>query len=281
MPSAAWNDNDVSACRALRALAEQAARAGGAVAQHHFGRDIRVQLKKDRSEVSEADLAAQAAIVTLVRAQRPDDAFITEEVLDVTAYAPPLPPPNNQCVCWVIDPIDGTRNFVRRLPHYSCSVGVMYGGQPIAGAIYDPVRDILYSAAAGDVLHVDGQAIAEPLKRRPAGLNPRLVVGMPSLPVGPPAAMAHRWMDCFVGRNFGSTALHLAMVAAGQLDAMLADNAKLWDIAAGAALLASARARLATPSGDPVFPLDVATYRGTDLPILAATAQAFEQALHA
>jgi len=258
---------------ALRHIAEQAARAGGEVARRAFRTDCGVRLKADRSEVSDADEAAQAAVVSVIRTHRPHDAFIAEETLRLPDGAAVPPPPNADRVCWVIDPIDGTRNFVRGIPLYACCVAAMLDGRPICGAICVPEHERLYSATHPGALLVDGQPqpARGPAAARPAGFNPKPVVAIPSSP-GVVASIAHDWLDRYVCRSLGSTALHLLLVATGELDAALADNPRLWDVAAGWALLYASGGTLTTPDGQPLFPLDVSGYAGQALPCIAASA---------
>ena len=267
--------HDAKAQQALCEIAVEAARAGGAVARRHFGAAPGVRLKADRSEVSDADHQAQATMVDIIRAYRPADAFLTEETLAWPADCPPPPAPANNVVCWVIDPIDGTRNFVRGIPLYACSVAVMFGGVPLAGAIYDPPHDRLYSATQLGGLFVDRQPRRQPAADagRPAGFNPKPVVGLPSSPSDPAAALAHRCLDQFVCRNLGATCLHLALVANGELDAMLADNPRLWDLAAGYVLIKAAGGRMQSPTGADLFPLDVQHYAGEEMPAVAGSAE--------
>lgn len=258
----------------LRHLAEQAARAGGQLARQYFTSDYQVQLKADHSEVSDADHAAQAAVIATIRRARPHDALIAEETLHFPPDVDPPPPPGNDVLCWVIDPIDGTRNFVRRIPCYTCSVAAMFGGYPLVGAIYEPERDRLYSASRAEGLFIDAQhqptRPPAPVDSTRERLQP--VVGLPSNPCGPAAAIAHAWLDRFVCRNFGSTALHLALISGGQLDGMLADNPRLWDLAAGWVLVTSVGGQLVTPETDPVFPVDTGAYAGQKLPTVAGHA---------
>jgi myo-inositol-1(or 4)-monophosphatase len=269
-----FNPESPDALRSLRTLAEDAARAGGKVARRYFGTDLGVRLKSDRSEVSEADEDAQEAVIDCIRARRPHDAFIAEEHLALAAAAAP----SNALICWVIDPIDGTRNYVRRLPIYTCSVAAMYGGVPLVGAVYEPERERLYSASRSSGLFVDGeQRSTREEVPRARGLNPKPVVGLPSSPSGPIASLAHAWLDRFVCRCLGSTALQLALVAAGELDGILVDNARLWDLAAGAVLIGAAGARIAGPGGEPLFPIDVATYTDAEMPCIAGRVAVFDQ----
>ncbi len=269
---------DADLSDALRTLAEQAVRVGGACAREHFGTRLDVQFKADRSEVSNADREAQRRIVELIRTARPDDALITEEELDFAGLTAP-PAPSGDRVCWVIDPIDGTRNYVRRIPVFACSVGVMYAGYPVAGAIGNPMHDLVYSAGQHGGLLINGQpAPARPVVGELLGGTPRApVVGTPSNPRGPSAAIAHRWLDCLVCRNLGSTSLHLALVASGELDGMLTDNARLWDIAAGWILVSASGGRTSAPDGGDLFPLDVATYTNQKIPTLAGGAGIYDQ----
>ncbi|MEW6253665.1 MAG: inositol monophosphatase family protein, partial [Planctomycetota bacterium] len=190
----------VDGARALRELAEEAARIGGALARRYFRTDFAVTLKADRSEVSAADHAAQAAIIAYLRSRRPDDAFVTEETQAHTGSAAP-PPPANDRVCWIIDPIDGTRNFCRGLPFYACSVAAMFQGYPVAGAIFDPLRNLLYSAGgdpAPALLFINGA----PARPRPMaaidGVKLNLVVGIPSQPEPAVAAVVHDWLTRYV-----------------------------------------------------------------------------------
>lgn len=246
---------------ALRALAERAARAGGAVARDMFDTDLQVSLKPDGSEVSDADRAAQDAIINVLRQSRPDDCFIAEEASEQTLRATGGP----DAVYWAIDPIDGTRNYVRGIPYFTCSVGALIGGTPVAGAVFDPLRDCMYAAAVGEGMFVNGR------RRTVRDGDERTLVGaIPSKRHKQVSQLVHTWVDRLVVRNTGSTALHLAMVAAGQLDAALASNAALWDIAAGFALIVAAGGVATLPDGRPIFPVEPSNAATLATDVLAA-----------
>lgn len=253
----------------LRTIAEEAAQVGGRIAREHFGRLSNVRLKADSSEVSEADDAAQEAILEVIHRSRPLDGLIAEEstpTVSAFAEASPATP------CWVIDPIDGTRNFVRHLPDYCVSIGVMLGDAAVVGVIFAPQRDQLYSGALGQPLKVNGAAVDSH-----SAESDKLVAAIPSTASGTVYGLVHDWIDRLVIRNLGSTALHLALVATGQFDAAINSNSKLWDIAAGAALLNSAGATFLTPKGTPRLPVDVSSYQRDDLPNIALTPNAKER----
>jgi myo-inositol-1(or 4)-monophosphatase len=267
----------------LRELAEQAARAGGRVARAAFGGESRVRMKPDRSEVTEADLAAERAAIESLRTARPHDAFLAEE--QTGAAADPSARPAQ--VCWVIDPIDGTRNFVRGIPWLATSVAALCDGWPVAGAIYDPLRDVCYTAhrdggawegtrrleiaSAAPSTALDA-ATGESVRTAPVGRPSKPLIAIPSTRHESARAFVLRALDEFVVRNLGSSSLHLALVAAGRLDAALLAGCKLWDIAAGWLLVTQAGGRMTRPDGGELFPVDLARYAGQDMPCLAAAA---------
>ncbi len=255
----------------LRRVAEAAARAGGAVARRFFRTQYHVRFKDDLSEVSDADEAAQAAVIAAIRAHRPDDAFIAEETLVHPDAGPDLPAPEPDRLCWVIDPIDGTRNFVRGIPWYACSVAVLHRGLPIAAATYAVESNTLYSASQAEGLCTHGQSAPAAARHSPPALDPRPLVALPSTPKALLAELCAACLSRYVCRNFGSTALHLALLASGELDGVVADNPRLWDLAAGWLLVLAAGARMTGPRGEPIFPLETTEYRGDQLPTLAGT----------
>jgi myo-inositol-1(or 4)-monophosphatase len=295
---ATFDPADQDLLRTLRALAEEAAQIGGRLARAAFSGGYTSRCKRDGSIVTTADEASQAAIVSFLRGRRPGDAFITEENAgQVTpgnppgpVSAPPAIAPSNETLCWVVDPIDGTRNFVHGVPLYAVSVAAMFGGFPVVGAIHLPERDELYSAGGTDGLLVNHRPAPMPrpappplARRRPS----KPLVGIPSSFAGGAGEVLQEWMswDVLGGtprvviRNTGSTAMHLAMVAAGQLQAALISDSRLWDIAAGWVLLASVGGVITMLDGRDVFPFDVSRYGGEAIPCLAAATPALLESL--
>lgn len=156
------------------------------------------------------------------------------------------------CPTWVVDPIDGTVNFVYGLPAYVVSVAVQVDGRSIAGAIAHVVDGALYSAALGHGAHVSRDGTTKPLRCSQVEDLSMSLVGTgfgydPQLRKRQAAVLATLLPQVRDIRRLGSAALDLCLVAAGQLDAYFEDNLNVWDWAAGALIAAEAGARLRLP----------------------------------
>src|SRR5215468_652190 len=127
----------------------EAARAGGAVALEHYRRGFSVTLKADRSPVTEADREAERAIGTVLRARFPDHGTLGEELGETG--------PRDRR--FIVDPIDGTRNFVRRIPTWAVLIGLEVEGEVTAGVVYQPATGTLHTAWRGRGARRDGQRI--------------------------------------------------------------------------------------------------------------------------
>ncbi|MFI4993514.1 MAG: inositol monophosphatase family protein [Solirubrobacterales bacterium] len=223
----------MSEAQELLEVAAGAARmAGGLLAERaRHGEEREVSSKSTPTDlVSEADLASQRAIRALLAERRPDDGFVGEE--------------EGRCeegesgLSWVVDPLDGTVNFLFGIPQWSVSVAVRDGEGTVAGAVYDPNRDELFTATRGGSPTLTGPGGV-------TGLRPSEREDLPSAMVatglaydaGVREAQA-KVLARLVGRvrdirRFGSAALDLAWTAAGRYDAYFERSVKQWDIAAG------------------------------------------------
>lgn len=159
-------------------------------------------------------------------------------------------------VTWVVDPIDGTVNFVYGLPAYAVSVAAQVDGQSVAGAIANVVDGAVYSAALGHGAHVRRGGASKALRCSRADTLSMTLVGTgfaydPQHRQRQAAALATLLPQVRDIRRLGSAALDLCLVAAGQLDAYFEDSLNVWDWAAGALIAAEAgaRVRLPAPSG--------------------------------
>jgi myo-inositol-1(or 4)-monophosphatase len=197
-----------------------------------------------RDLLTETDLASQQLITNSLRGRFPDHAFLPEE----TDSSLPTEGP----VTWVIDPIDGTTNYSRQTPIFCVSIAAAVNDQALVGVIYDPMRDELFSAAAGRGCTLNGQPArvsdvsslqhtvvsldwSHSRQRRQGTLD---VLGR----------FAHR---IHTVRAIGSAALALAWLAAGRVDGYLNFNLKPWDVAAGGLMITEAGGRLTDVAGQP------------------------------
>ncbi len=196
--------------------------------------------------VTDADLASQEAIRRTIAARFPDHSFLGEE----QAAEPTLV--GAEQLIWIVDPLDGTTNYVHGYPNYAVSVALARGREVLAGVIFDPVREQCFAAAAGKGASLDGA----PLKTSGVSeLNESLVA------VSLPARVRRDSPDlldfieaaqvCQAVRRSGSAALNLAHVACGTLDAFWATHIHPWDVAAGVLLIREAGGIVTARSGAP------------------------------
>ncbi|MCY4623010.1 MAG: inositol monophosphatase family protein [bacterium] len=214
-------------------VAVAAARAGAGVVRRSFGRDIDPDLKGVVDPVTEVDRAAEAAILEVLGALRPDDEVLGEEGGGQTEAVGRR---------WIVDPLDGTINFLHRHPHVAVSVGLWDGDEPVAGVVIDVMRDEVFSAVRGQGAYLDGRPIRVSSRTR---LQECLVgTGFPyDRHLNGPAYTAaagevmKRVRDI---RRLGSAALDFAWVACGRFDGFWEFGIYPWDVAAGLLLVEEA-----------------------------------------
>ena len=261
------------------ALAVDLARAAGVVALKHYGKVERLTKTHEATTdepVTIADRAAQRAIVSGLREHHPDDGIIGEESdTGESITADNLQPGGRN---WVIDPIDGTNNFIAGLGNWAICIGLLDAGRPVAGVVYDVSRDLLYAGAEGVGATVNDEPIAvsdEPMCDASVFMLTSNLIDK--------TGRAPRWaMRLFDQVNWkvrmlGSAALESATVGAGVASAAVTMNGKLWDAVAPAAFTIAAGGVVTKPNGDDLFPYDVAHYRGAKVPFLTTTPAAQEQ----
>ncbi|HSF84551.1 MAG TPA: inositol monophosphatase family protein [Acidimicrobiia bacterium] len=225
-------------------VATHAARAAGAIVAEGFGRHRTTDFKRRNDPVTDVDRAAEAAITAVLAEHRPDDSVQGEEGTAISGGDR----------TWVIDPLDGTVNFVHGLPIVSVSVALYAGDTPMVGVVHDPLRDETFSAVTGAGATVDDEPIHVSAT---SDLEHALVVtGFPYDHHVHPAAYV-RTIEGMLAevngiRRLGSAALDLCYVAAGRIDAYWEYNLNSWDIAAGLLILTEAGGVATTPSGSPM-----------------------------
>jgi myo-inositol-1(or 4)-monophosphatase len=218
---------------------EQAARAGGDVLLDWMDR-FAVREKGPADLVTEADLASQQVIREHVLAAFPSHGFLGEEG----------PPEAEKPFRWIVDPLDGTTNYAHHLPQFCVSVALENEGRVLVGTIYDPVSKECFTAAAASGAYLNGRRISV---SRVSELSAALAaVSFPArVPRGSPLVadfveVLHRAQAV---RRMGSSALNLAYLAAGRLDAYWATDTKVWDVAAGWLLVQEAGGVVSNLSG--------------------------------
>ncbi|MCH2127567.1 MAG: inositol monophosphatase [Pirellulaceae bacterium] len=232
----------------LAKVCEESARLAGKVLLDWRGRFL-VQEKGRFDLVTEADVAAQKAIHGHIRASFPEHGFLGEEDTGAGNFEN-LP---QQGYCWVVDPLDGTTNYVHGLKNYCTSVALCLDREVIVGAVFAPESNDCYTAIRnqgawlnGDPIQVSGiQSLSESLVA--CGFAPGVTAD---------SVEARVFLDLLDRtqsiRRLGSAALNLCYVAAGQLDAYWALSVKPWDVAAGLLVVAESGGILSAPEGGTV-----------------------------
>ena len=223
--------------------AEEAARRAGHVLRA-WSSKFTVREKSKSNLVTEADEAAQVAIYEFIHGRYPSHRFCGEEGLSVESPDSPYR--------WVIDPLDGTTNYVHGFPYYAVSIGLECRGEMIVGVVFDPVHDEMFLAVRGE---------GATLNRRPlhcsdvGGLDQALLIA--SLPVATSEsdAAVRRFLKTLPAaqtvQRTGSAALNLANIAAGRVDGFWSTSLKPWDMAAGILLVEEAGGRISKIDGSP------------------------------
>jgi myo-inositol-1(or 4)-monophosphatase len=211
----------------------EAARQVGRVLLEQFGTSQEIKSKGLRDIVTEADLAAQAKAIEVIRSRYPDHDVLSEESGQMPGGASDY--------CWIVDPLDGTTNYSRGCPCFCVSIALSYRGEVMLGAVYDPLRDQLFRARRGqgaylndDLIHV---STAERLIDAVIGLDwaheqeLRCQVAQLVAEVAPEVGTL---------RSTGSAALGLCSVATGWIDAYFNLSLRPWDVAAGSVIIQEA-----------------------------------------
>ena len=222
---------------------EEAARAGGAVLLDWAGR-FGVREKGPSDLVTEADLASQEVIRSHLLGAYPDHGFLGEELAECLLPECPFR--------WIVDPLDGTTNYVHQMPQYSVSVALEGHGKLLAGTVFDPVANECFTAAAGEGAFLNGRRL------RVSGVK-QLSQALVSASFPANVQRGAREINDFVEvllkaqalRRMGSSALNLSYVAAGRFDAYWATETKTWDVAAGFLLVQEAGGVVSNLEGGP------------------------------
>ena len=230
--------------QALLNIAVRAARRAGEIIVRSLPRldSIQVETKGRNDFVSEVDRAAEREIIGIIRRLYPDHAFLAEESGES----------GSSDTVWIIDPLDGTTNFLHGFPVFAVSIACRIKGRMEHGVVYDPLRQEIFTASRGGGAFLDDRRIRVSKQR---GLEGALVA------TGFPYASNIKHLDAYLEmmkavmvntaglRRPGAAALDLAYVAAGRVDAFWEIGLKPWDTAAGALMITEAGGHIGTLTG--------------------------------
>ena len=226
----------------------EAAEAAGRVLLERLPHERTVNYKGKRDIVTDADLAAQQTVAALLAARYPDHALLGEEGVQAADLSGPTP-------VWIVDPLDGTSNYSRRVPGFSVVVALAEAGQITVGVTHDPLRQETFYAERGQGAWLkQGEGVPERLQ---VSATDKMIEALAGLDWPRDVERRARALEalgrvaaaCRTVRALGSTALGLAYVAAGRLDAYFHLSANAWDFAAGTLLVAEAGGAVTTPTG--------------------------------
>lgn len=214
----------------------RAARAAGKVITQNMDRfdPLSIEKKQRNDFVTEIDRKAEAEIVSTLRRSYPDHAFLCEEsglIGNETAE-----------YRWIIDPLDGTTNFIHGMPHFSVSIALTQNNRLFQAVVYDPMRQELFTAGKGEGAFLDGKRLR--VSSTPLMENALLCTGFPYRD-GQDLDFYQRTSRHFTEkaggiRRLGSAALDLAYVAAGRADGCWLTGLQSWDVAAGGLIVREA-----------------------------------------
>ncbi|WDR06570.1 3'(2'),5'-bisphosphate nucleotidase CysQ [Devosia rhodophyticola] len=204
-------------------LLRSSAVAAGIIASGYFRRSLKTWTKENASPVSEADIVVDKFLFASLLAARPDYGWLSEETADNAERL-------GKKRVFVVDPIDGTRGFIKGEDSWTVSLAVVEDGRPVAGVVYAPIRDEMYDACLGGGARLNGSPIKR--SRRP-GTSPLIPA-----PGAVHQEMQAAGLDYARGPAYPSLAYRLVQVATGKLDGAVARRgAQDWDIAAAALIL--------------------------------------------
>ncbi|TVQ92538.1 MAG: 3'(2'),5'-bisphosphate nucleotidase CysQ [Deltaproteobacteria bacterium] len=224
-----------------RDVAVRAATAASAAIHEIWRRDDAWVTDKDQGKgpLTEADLAADAILQDHLRTAFPDDGILSEESVDA-------PDRLGKRRVWILDPLDGTREFVDRVPEFVVSVGLVVEGRPVLGVLVHPVRGQVIVGIVGEGAWLDGAPVRTTDRSSLEG--GRIVVSRSELRKG----MFDAWQGLAHLEPVGSVAYKMGLVGIGQADATFTPRPRSeWDVAGATAIVLAAGGRVTGTSGQP------------------------------
>lgn len=220
------------------AFANRLADAAGEVVRPYFRRDLAVDLKADKSPVTEADTAVEARLREIIAAAYPDHGLIGEEQATVNGDAE---------FVWVVDPIDGTRLFISGVPMFTCLIALMRGGRPLIGLIDQPVIGDRWVGAPGRQTTFNGR----PARTRAcAGLSDAvLCTSNPAYFEGPDRPAFERLRDASAWTQYSGDSYGVGLIANGSMDLAVESELGIYDFCAWGPVIEGAGGRVSDWQG--------------------------------
>jgi len=215
----------------VKDIAIQAAKEAGEILVRNFGRISKVTVKKKGSLVTNVDLEAEEKIIGLIRESYPEHTILSEERKQLKG---------NSEYRWIIDPLDGTHNYIRGIEMFGVCIGLEHKGKVILGVIYIPLSDQLYFAQKGEGAFLNGRKIRVSQK----SLNEVFMVHDSSIRFDKEKVMLKN-LDKLAKKTFnlrmlGSSARSLSFLAEGKIDLVIDYHDRPWDFSAGAIIVEEA-----------------------------------------
>lgn len=227
------------------ALMEEAARQAGARVMHYYrpgaavSEHVNLQEKGHNNPLTKADLEADQLLHRMLLTHRPEYGWLSEETQDNAARL-------SQKRVWIVDPIDGTKEFIIGLPQFAISIGLVEDGVPLAACVYNPATDEMFSAARGEGTRLNGQVVHTSPKEMLQGAS--CLASRSETRRGEWASFDKK----LAITTMGSIAYKLALVAAGRFDLTFTLTPKNeWDFCAGACLVQEAGGHITHQGGQP------------------------------
>ena len=254
----------------LNTAVKAARKAGSLITRASFDIDkLTVRAKRQNDFVSEVDHAAEDAIISVLRAAYPDHGILAEESGGDNAEAE---------FVWVIDPLDGTTNFLHGFPQYCVSIGLLHKGVPSQAVVFDPNRNELFTASKGVGAYLNDRRIR--VSRVDKLADALMGTGFPFREVGHLDDYLRMLKNVTLAtsgiRRPGAAALDLAWVACGRVDGFWEIGLSPWDMAAGALLVREAGGLIGDLEGNEGF-LDSGRVVATNAKLFAALLQVLRQ----
>ena len=220
----------------MKSLMLKAARDAGKVILKHYGNAGKLKFKEPRSLLTKVDLLSEKAILDAIRKKYPHHNFLTEESGSIK---------NGSEYTWIIDPIDGTTNFVAKIPQFAVSIALAHNDEILMGAVYNPCTNEMFFAEKGKGSYLNNKKLYVSKKNKLKdcifgfSLPNEVGIGKKTL------SILEKNFGMFRGlRNFGSAALNLCYVADKRFDLYFSLSLKSWDVAAAKLVVEEANGKI-------------------------------------